>query len=45
MGDFISLIEKDKLDLEITKSYSEIEEMPKISWKKYVKRKGYKWCI
>ena len=39
MGNFISLIEKDKLDLEITKSYNEIEEMTKISWKKYVKEK------
>ena len=38
-GDFVSLIESDMLDLEINHSDSEIEEMPRASWKKYIKEK------
>ena len=38
-GDFVSLIESDMSDLEINHSDSEIEEMSRASWKKYIKEK------
>ena len=36
-GDYISLINKDKLDLGINLTDSEIKDLPKSSWKRYIK--------
>ena len=38
-GDFVSLTNCDREDLEIEYSYEEIEEIPKQTWKKYIKEK------